>query len=459
MLLLFLSVFIMEDSIMPSARISALGSDFALLVEDPLTDIQFDPAKVGNIDGLSIYCKPQLGPNAVTCAILSPQIFRNVGIGLWGRYAYHSYTTALMDGTSIHDQSYPAANFFLVFPFLKDGSFFGLKFTIKQPQTEYSYGYYNLISDTNYFDSDTSMYQYVNDNSYGNEDKTTLWSIRGGQYLNFEKSAVEITASISHSNAGVTDYDSVSHEYMSTNIDHYDSVRTLYSSQDLYENCVVNIENYDIWSYTLGMSWIKELPVGRLKLFLKSGLNKGEITGQEFNIYRNYSEYRCEYMDPDTSYSYVDTIINEEKSEENSISGDINRDNEVIGIGFEKPIDENINFLIGLRLRRDHTEITKIISDTVKTTNTYYKASLPVGAEFFITKKICLRGGVTAYFSADYNEESNTNKNEIKNKYLSVTNSFGLGIIPIPRLKINMYVSGFDIAKIDNWELEAIYNF
>jgi hypothetical protein len=50
----------MGDSIIPSTRISALGSDFALLVEDLLTDIQFNPARLGNIEDLSIYCKPQV---------------------------------------------------------------------------------------------------------------------------------------------------------------------------------------------------------------------------------------------------------------------------------------------------------------------------------------------------------------------------------------------------------------
>jgi hypothetical protein len=233
----------------------------------------------------------------------------------------------------------------------------------------------------------------------------------------------------------------------------------MYSSHDLYENYVTNIENYNIWSYTLGMSWIKELRVGRLKLLFQTGLSKGEITGQELSNYRDYYETRYEYSDPDTSYSDVDTIINEDGSEESSISGNINRDSEEIGVGLERPIDENINFLIGLRLQRDHSEVIKTISEAVKTTDTYYKASLPIGAEFFVTKKICLRGGVTPYFSIYLSEENNTDKTEIKNRYLKVTNSFGLGINPIPRLGINLYVSGFDIAKLDNWELEAIYNF
>ncbi len=465
MLLLFLSAFIMEDSIVPSTRISALGSDFALLVEDPLTDIQFNPARLGNMYGLSIYCKPQLDANAVTSAILIPQISRNVGIGLWGSYEYYNYEQALTTdtyfpvGNTTNYLSDPTAYFFLVFPFLKDGSFFGLKFTIKQPQTKYSYEYEYVYADTNYYDSDTSMYHNTDINSFGDSDRATMWSIKGGQYLNFDQSVLEITLSLTHTNPEVSNYDSTFHEHLNTSVDNYDSTRTLNSSQDLSEDYLLNIENYDIWSYGLGASWLRELPVGRLRLFLNAGLSKGDITGQEFTTYRAYLEHRYEYTDPDTSFSYVDTIINEETSEESSISGTINRDIEEMGIGFEVPIEENMNFLVGLRLHRDHNEIEKTTSDTVKTTSTNYNTSFPVGAEFYVTRAICLRAGITPYFTVDDYEEDNADKIASKNRSLNVPNSFGVGIKPISRLDINLYASGSNLAIIDNWELGVVYNF
>lgn len=158
MLLLLLISFIMEDSIVPSLRLSALGSDFALLIEDPLTDIQFNPARLGNLEGLTLYFKPEWstyfpyrypyyyvyrGGGKISAAMLCPKALGNMCFGFLGSYSYiktHSIYDGYYDNeyggdayfdTASYLGSYPSLNFFVAMPFIKDGGFLGSKARLK----------------------------------------------------------------------------------------------------------------------------------------------------------------------------------------------------------------------------------------------------------------------------------------------------------------------------------------
>ena len=470
MILIFLTVFIMEDSIVPSLRLSALGSDFTLLIEDPLTDVQFNPAKLGNLKGVSIYFKPEwtsyMGGGKVNAAILYPKALRNVCLGLLSSYSYAKYHTIYVENygyaysdTMLYFKSYPSANIFVALPLIKKGGFFGLKGTIKKPNWESTMGYRRMHFDTTYYNSDTSFHQDISHSFRQSADKTSLWSIRSGLYLPFENSAIGFIFAITHSEPVISKCDSSFRDYSHTNISHYDSIRTMDYYQNIDENSETYNENYDIWQYHLGFDWIKDIDHGRIRFFCQGELGIGEFSRQEILKHWDFSEHRFEYTSPDTSYSTVDTTIYEDTDEDISVIGDIIRDGEEIGIGFEKLIHSNTNLLIGLKICRTRNEIKETIPDTVRTIETDYRAIMPLGAEFFVTRKICIRGGISVSYTNHSAEEINTENAKVTDSYLEVHHSFGLGVNLTPHFHFDLYNHGYDMASIANWKLEVIYQF
>ena len=471
MLMLFLCAFIMEEDLMPSMRISALGSDFTQLIEDPFTDVQFNPAELGTFDGLTIYFKPEWVTSGtggkLNTAIFNPRLSRNVGFGLMGSYSYaktYNISNYSMNGYFAADtlsstQVLPSGNLFITFPFLVDGGFFGLKMMINKPYLNSSVRHYSSSADTNYYNSDTTLYQYHSWYYDGSIDKTFLWSIRGGQYLPLGNSALDFTFAVIHSQPYENNYDSSFSENFSQQIYHYDSSRTLNISRNISESYATDEKNYDIWNEKMGFGWTRYFDQGSIKFILQGSIGNGEINEQEIIQNRSFYEYRYEYTSPDTSYIQVDTLTNDYTTSSTSIISSILSDNEETGIGLEKRIENSINFLTGFRLRRGRMEIERTTPDSVKTVDTYYKVIMPIASEFFLTPTFCLRGGISLTYTDSTSETISTQEAKITSQNFKVYRSFGLGLKIRNKFRIDLFTSGSNLASLDNWKFEGIFSF
>lgn len=473
MLLILLAAFVFEDNIEPSLRLSALGSDFTILIEDALADVQFNPAQLGNLSRSSIYFRPEwssywLGGGKINAVTLFPKVYGNVCVGLLSSYSYSNYHTVYVYeywnydysnyDTSSTLQKDPAISLLVAFPFLRSGGFFGISGTVKRPNRESTRSSYHMSSDSSY-NADTSYYHRIRQSFHRDVNKSTVWLIKGGQYLPIGTSIVNVVASVAHSEPETAHYDTIFEEQTRMNIAHYDSTRYMYYLHSITDDYDVLIENYDVWQYSLGLSWEKDITEGHVRLFFEGALQRGEITQQQIRRDWHFNTYLYEYSSPDTTYSEADTSISEDADKDVFGVGDFSGDIEAIGFGLEKAINEYLNIAVGTRVRRAHNDIESTIHDTVQTAETEYKAIVPLGAEIHVTKKFIVRGGIDMSYTHRSTETITDGDTDLTDSYLDVNWSFGLGLDLTPHLRVDLYNAGYDFSSIYDWRLECIYSF
>lgn len=469
MFLIFLTTIIMEDSLTPSLRVMALGADFALIVEDVLIDVQYNPAKLGDLKRTAIFLKPQWQYYSdhpkINIGIFLPTAYRNVGLGLLSSYAHsknygiYNYENSYQSAeTTYYLLNQPYHSFFVAFPFIKENGFFGIKLTAKKDDREHSDRFHYVNRDTNYYVQDTSIVDEWSFYYQKNVDNNNLWSIKCGQYLPFTNSAFNFVFAVSRPKPVVVSYDSSFSSSFYQYIYHYyyyDSTREVRTNKTIYENYTNRKEEYDIWTGNFGLNLIKYLNQGTIKFLLQGGVIKGEINTTENYFHRDFYETTDEYTSPDTSYTTADTLQSIDSSA-NIGTSSILYDFEEAGIGLEKLAMDNINLLIGLKLCRRNENIE---TDSSKEVNANYKIVMPFGSEFYITQKFCLRGGISLFYDYSSNKISNSGVSKITNDRFGVSRSFGMGINLRPKLWIDLFASGSNIASIESWQLEGCFTF
>jgi len=461
------------SDIIPSLRISALGPEFAFLIEDPFTDIQYNPALLGNQTKTSIYLRPEWPisgtyyGNRIIVGFFAPGTIKNLGSGILASHSIYSYTSINEDNgqndieidSAKSMSSSPSAMFFLAIPFLKKNGFLGLKLSYQKSEIENSLREYYFLNDTSYYNSDTTKLNRNRNDFSGYYTQPSNLILRISQCLPFENSSLNFVIGVNYGNEKRKDYDSTTNNDESVYIQHLGLIRQINKYTSVSEMFRTNTEDKKIWSSILGINWTKYAGSDYLRLMFEIDAGKGSRETKDNGLSREFVEHYFEYTDPDTSYSFTDTLTNNYTTIDEGDKLNINNISGEAGICHKKSITNNFSIFLGLK--GIITEEKETIPDSFEKDNKTYKITTPFGSEIFLSSQFCLRGGVAPVYKKTVNESNdliNYDSYKNMNETISIINSIGIGTNVGSRLILNLSFEGENLTQVDYWKIESLYN-
>ena len=472
MILILIVIMQTEVPVIPSIRLQALGTEFIQLIDDPMTDLQIFPARLAQLERLTVYVHPELpAPGTWGTFTLSGGLFlpRTTGLnaGIWHTFDAYDYTSVDVntDSSNSHIDSTTTVNnsgrqqpsLMLAVPFLKEGGWAALKFSYHYTYSNSDVYECNLYQDTSVTGADSSISCYDYHQNRLSGDHSPVWSMTLDQYLPLgDVASLDIAAKYDNLDTKTTNVDTTINSTMWASIHHsgitryatyfFSDGRSMTTDQGKFIRNTVSL----IGTYQRLPSW------GMMRISGRFEYGFGQNEDRTTETYYDRSIYRYEYSAPDTSYVSADTQLTE-TSDVTEKKTDIKQFRGYLGSGLTYYSIDNLGLFAGLKIEYFRFRVSP--KDIPLCDQDNFTVTVPIGFEWYPVDYFCLRYGLWCSYEYSRSESGEDLYSQNTEQRVSGNGSIGFGLKAASHLRID-FVSKSGMFSIgDDWGLDLQYAF